>query len=115
MQLPPVLDRDGKASENIARNVNEADLCKAVTALKKLIDGPPIPTYLQPGDWARVRSINVGRTPMPGHLSIEGDQYQLHLAADIPGRPWLVGVMMSKPTAAMQFFTANRLSKQEDR
>jgi len=107
VQLPPVVDRDGKAEANIGKYVDESDLCKAVTALKKWIDSVPIEP-LQPGDWARVQSIDVWRMPLLGFRSIEGNQYQLDLYADIPERPRLVGVTMSKPTGEMKFFEVHR-------
>jgi hypothetical protein len=84
------------------------DLCEAATALEKWIDGSPTPTDLQPGDWARVRTIDIYRMPLPGFRAIEGNQYQVHLYADIPGRPRLVGVMMSKPTGKMDYFEVHR-------
>jgi hypothetical protein len=86
-----------------------ADLCRAVTALKDWIDSTPLPPpALEPGDWARVRSIDIAQVPSPGPLRVEGTNYELHLYADIPERPRLVGLTMSKATGEMQFFVVHR-------
>ena len=102
VQVPPIHDRDGRSSEDILKSVKVEDLCKAVTALKNWIDNNPAEKDLQPGDWARIRSVEIYHMPHPDN------QTKLHLDADIPRRPRLVGVMMSEMTGAIDFYEVHR-------
>ena len=109
--LPPVRDRNGAVAEDIRKFVKPDELCTAVTALKAWIDSTPVPPpHLEPGDWARVRSIDIW--PMPPRdlprMSNQGDNYDLHVYADIPERPRLAGVSLSARTGEMYFFLVHR-------
>jgi hypothetical protein len=79
-----------------------------VTALKAWIDSTPVPPpYLEPGDWARVRSIDIFR--MPSRVPwTPGDDYDLHVYADIPARPRMPGVSLSVQTGQTKFFLMHR-------
>jgi hypothetical protein len=108
VQLPPVVDRTGTTAESIAKHVQTNDLCDAVTALKEWIESTPVPPpALEPGAWQRVESIEVFRTDVTGSTP-NGASYRLDVSADIPERPRLIGVALSKPGGQLRFYIVHR-------
>ena len=106
--MPPVVDRDGRVREFVAKYIDADDLCAAVSGLKKWMESTPVPSpELRAGDWQRVRSIRVTRVDGPRNGS-QPQAYMLTVEADVPERSRLVGVNLSRPSGDMKFFVVPR-------
>lgn len=111
MDVPPIKSSavsDRCSPDQIGRTIEPAHVCAAVLALKNWMDKSPIaPPDMQPGDWSRVRALEVCDMPIPGREG-EPPKAQLVIYADVPERPRLFFVEWRIETTTPRFGANHR-------
>lgn len=103
----PIREREPGMIEQLHQHTSNAELCFLASSLKHWMESLPVPPpKMQPGDWARIRSFDVYRIGLPLAPGQQQPESELHLYADIPGRPQLIGV--SKSGRNLHFFLTHR-------
>lgn len=100
--LPPVRDSKVCPASEIGATIKSEYVCQMLMGLKAWLDAAPVePRYVQPGDWARIRSVSVCRVsvymPPPSSDKIVGGgtkEFYVLLEADVPERPRLFYAQM---------------------
>ena len=105
----PLREREHGSLEQLEQSVSDEELCHLASGLKRWMDSVPVPPPdMAPGDWARIRSLDVYRMERAPSSAGQRREIELHLYADVPERPRLIGVSMSKTTQELRFFVVHR-------
>jgi hypothetical protein len=103
MDMPPLRDHSDCPVAEIGSSIRLEDVCQLAEGLKRWMnDSPPDLAMLEPGDWQRIRSLEVCRRSVQVYdgEGIPSTISELWIYADVPHALYLISARLDERTPA---------------